>query len=345
MNRTEFQIIFIMLGEECNFKCTYCMQGDHNECVTQPVLSNKLLSFLDNYKSKDKTYICFWGGEPLLYFQAIREIVERYKDKFMYETVSNGSLLTREIVDFFNKHHIRLNLSHDGKITERTRKVDVLKNKKIKSLYDDIKIRSINVTYSSISPSIESIIKSYPDNQMITINTMINTTDTDASRSYADFDYRKYESDIRYLLSSYEDYINGDSTKWREYNNVEHMIQSLKTYLHEGRKVNRCFDCGRGMKMLNVDCDGNLYMCHNSRVKIGDVTDKWEEVELNINNIISKSRAKCNSCAFNKVCGGNCMMLSGVGEAQKCKLSKMFYSIFIPWMLKMKDKIGGNNVE
>lgn len=338
MKNTKFQIIFIMLGNACNFKCTYCMQGDHRECVKQPILSDRLLSFLDRYELNKETYLCFWGGEPLLYFPAIRFLVERYKDKFRYETVSNGSLLTEEIVEFFNENRIRLNLSHDGQVTEMTRGKDVLKDKRIAALYQKINNRSVNVTYSSVSPPIEDIIKMYQDGQMVTINTMINTTDTEISRAYADFDIAKYTRDIRYLLSSYEAYLAGDKTKYREFSNVAHMINSLKIYLTEGRSVNRCYDCGRGLTMLNVDTDGVLYMCHNSRVKIGTVDDTWGTVKENIDAILSKSRKKCESCSFNKVCGGSCMLLSGVGEAQKCKLSKVFYSIFIPWVMKMQKE-------
>lgn len=340
MDHTQFQIIFIMLGNACNFQCTYCMQGEHKTCVQQPILSDKLLSFLDNYQSEEKTYLCFWGGEPLLYFPAIKEIVERYKNKFKYETVSNGSLLTQEIVDFLNKYDVRFCLSHDGKITKQTRGIDVLKNEKIKSLYEKINTRLVNITYSSVSPPLEQIINSYPLEQTISINTMINTTDTEISRKYAEFDMDKYKRDIEYLLLSYEDYMRGDHTKRREYENVYHMIHALSVYLKEGRQVNRCYDCGRGKKMLNVDTCGNLYMCHNSRIRIGTVEDSWSDVEKNIERVLSKSLEKCEKCEFNKVCGGSCMLLSGVGEEQKCRLSKMFYSIFIPWVMRMRNNGG-----
>lgn len=338
MLNTEFEIIFVMLGDACNFKCTYCMQGDHKLCVTQPVLSDKFLNYLDKYKSRKKTQLCFWGGEPLLYFPVIKKIINRYGDKFQYGTVSNGSLLTEKIVDFFNQYNVRYCLSHDGEITERTRGIDILQDKEIKALYEKINNRFINVTYSSVSPPIEQIIKSYPEEQIININTIINTTDTVISRKYAEFDTEKYKQDIEYLLFSYEKYINGDKTKKREYHNVQRMINSLDIYLKEGRSVNRCFDCGKGAKMLNVDTSGNLYMCHNSHVHIGTVEDKWENIQINIDNILSLSRQKCKKCSFNKVCGGSCMILNGTGEAQRCKLSKMFYSIFIPWIIKMKKK-------
>lgn len=345
MQKQSFEIIFIMLGDACNFECKYCMQGQHKEKVIQPVLSPKLLSYLDDYPNKQNTYLCFWGGEPLLYFPVIKQIVERYRSDFLYEMVSNGSLLTQEIVDFLNRHNVRFHLSHDGQVTEETRGIDVLKNERISDLFERIRERSVNVTFSSVTPALSEVFQYYPNDLFFTVNTMINTTDTDISRRYADFDAEKYKADIMYLLKSYEEYVRGDSTKWREYNNVCYLINSVKIFLREGMNRNRCYDCGRGKKMLNLDCEGNLFLCHNSKIKIGTVEDDYDVVAQKMDKLLAKSREKCGTCDFQKVCGGNCVLLCEEGRKQHCRTSKLFYSIFIPWMLKTAQNLGGERIE
>lgn len=334
------QAFFIMLGDACNFNCTYCLQGEHKAKIIQPKISQKLLGFLDKQEKINNIGLYFFGGEPLLYYPTIKKIVMKYKNKFRYEIISNGSLLSKEIVRFLNKYNIKLQLSHDGDISEITRKKDVLKDEKIKSLFDKIENRSVNITYTSITPAIQEVIASYKENHSVLFNIMSNTTDTEMSKMYANIDGEKYRKDLEYLLQSYEDYVDGDTSKQREYENVKQLLISMSIYMSEGNKTNRCYDCVRGMEMLNVDCKGNLYLCHNSNEKIGTVDEDIDIVKQRISNILYSKREKCRKCDIREVCGGNCILLTKEGEEQKCKLFKIFYSTVIPWIIKNKETRG-----
>ena len=334
----QFEIIFIMLGNACNFSCKYCLQGEHKECVVQPIFSEAMLAFLDDYSSEKDTMMSFWGGEPLLYFNSIKKIVERYGDKFQYEMVSNGSLLTEEIVEFLNQYKIGLHLSHDGAITEYTRNIDILKDARLKKLFEKVERKSVNITMTSESPSMEELFQYYPEDYLININTMINTTDTSISRKLADFNYEKYKSDMQYLFDSYEKYLCGDMSKYREADTVTRFMGSLQAFLNEGRVRNRCFACGHGKKMLNIDCNGDFYLCHNSNVRIGTVEEGYDVAGKTLDKILARHSAKCNDCEIKDVCAGNCFMLNGYGEKQSCELLKEYYGVFIPWLIEMKKK-------
>ena len=336
--QNQFDIIFIMLGNACNFSCKYCLQGEHKEKVVQPIFSEKALSFLDNYNSETKIMLSFWGGEPLLYFDSIKRIVERYKEKFFFEIVSNGSLLTEDIIDFLNKYEIKFHLSHDGKITEYTRNVDVLKNDRLKNLFEKIKNKSVNLTITSHSPSMKEMFEYYPSNYSININMMINTTDTPISRDFANFDCEKYKNDLQYLFNSYEEYLLGDANKHREAGTVLRFMGSLQAFIDEGRVRNRCFACGHGKKMLNMDANGNFYLCHNSCVKIGSVEEGYDIASEKLDKILEKHTAKCRECEIKDICAGDCFMLNGYGEKQGCELLKQYYRVFLPWLLEMKNK-------
>lgn len=334
------QAFFIMLGNACNFNCTYCLQGEHKAKIIQPEISQKLLDFLDKQDEINNIGLYFFGGEPLLYYPTIKKIVKKYKSKFRYEIISNGSLLSEKNIRFLNKYNIKLQLSHDGDISKTTRGKDVLKDKKIKSLFDKIKNRSVNVTYTSITPPIQEIIASYKEDHSVLFNIMSNTTDTEISKMYANIDGEKYRKDLEYLLQSYEDYVDGDISKRREYENVKQLLISMSIYMSEDNKTNRCYDCGRGMEMLNMDCQGNFYLCHNSNEKIGTVDEDIAIIKQRISNILYNRKEKCRKCDIRKICGGNCVLLTKGGEEQKCKLFKIFYNTVIPWIIKNKKARG-----
>lgn len=70
----------------------------------------------------------FLGGEPLLNFDLIRHTIEyvekkraQLKKKCGYNISTNGSLITPEILDFFNQYRFTVELSFDGLAQERAR--------------------------------------------------------------------------------------------------------------------------------------------------------------------------------------------------------------------------------
>ena len=66
-------------------------------------------------------YLNFYGGEPLLSFRLIRQVVSFLKDNAKkqnqtghYSLTTNGSLLTDEIIQFLAEHKFSVELSFDG---------------------------------------------------------------------------------------------------------------------------------------------------------------------------------------------------------------------------------------
>ena len=149
----DFSVIFITLGRDCNFNCKYCLQDNghfhQRKNIEKPKLSEKLLQFLDNY-SYEHTKVMLWGGEPLLYIDSIKELLERYKNKFDWGVITNGILLNKDIIKLFDKYKVTLTVSHDGEVTKKTRGIDVLKNEKIKNLLKNYKnFTGFSSVYSS----------------------------------------------------------------------------------------------------------------------------------------------------------------------------------------------------
>ena len=119
---------------DCNFRCKYCIYGEHypetrkwDSAVLDFDTAKKAVDYymagvLGKYRKNPNTYptIGFYGGEPLLRFPVIRQIVE-YIDReytvfpeILYTITTNGYLLTDEIGDFMTEHSFSIIVSLDG---------------------------------------------------------------------------------------------------------------------------------------------------------------------------------------------------------------------------------------
>ena len=144
------EISHLMIGvtEKCNMRCKYCVFGGHypNERIhgtdnmDRLTLKNSLTEFFRISKSENKI-INFYGGEPLINFEAIKYVVEYVnsidKSAMIFAT-TNGTLLSESVCDWFienkNVHfyismagipqvHDQLRVMYDGNPT-----FDIIKN-------------------------------------------------------------------------------------------------------------------------------------------------------------------------------------------------------------------------
>lgn len=102
--------VSVILGMACNFACVYCYEGSlKGAAAMDDAVAGQLVDVLvARFRSGDKKRLTldFYGGEPLLYVPRIRSLAGRLKPaiedlggSFGFTLVSNGSLLTREVVE------------------------------------------------------------------------------------------------------------------------------------------------------------------------------------------------------------------------------------------------------
>ncbi|GHV57105.1 hypothetical protein FACS189460_3090 [Deltaproteobacteria bacterium] len=116
----------LALGKDCNFNCQYCHQGparrrdfsQPQETLSSDQLTGEILRWAGPRALRG---VGFWGGEPLLYFDQIRELHRRLNphnapgQPGTFYIVTNGSLLGRgDIADWIINNQINLTLSWDG---------------------------------------------------------------------------------------------------------------------------------------------------------------------------------------------------------------------------------------
>ena len=105
----------IFLGNDCNFNCPYCLQPKGGR-QTRKLDMERITAFITG---KSITDIRFWGGEPLLYIDLIKEIVAGLEHRGIdvnMAMVTNGSLLNSDMVDFLNQKSIFTCLSYHAEM-------------------------------------------------------------------------------------------------------------------------------------------------------------------------------------------------------------------------------------
>lgn len=127
---THTEQLAIELIQNCNLNCTYCIYG---ELYKNPFkyasidlkTIKKIIDYLCNIWNQSKIgyheiRINYYGGEPLLKFKEIVSITNYIKSKkinnikFTFGLTTNGTLLNKEIVDFFVKNDFIIAISLDG---------------------------------------------------------------------------------------------------------------------------------------------------------------------------------------------------------------------------------------
>lgn len=120
---SEHLILTVAPTMQCNFACPYCYETPHSGQMEKDV-QDALVDFIrekiqEGARDIDLTW---YGGEPLLYpdiidrvSSAVATLAEAYQAKASFTMVTNGSLLTKDIVAMLEKNKIHsIQITLDG---------------------------------------------------------------------------------------------------------------------------------------------------------------------------------------------------------------------------------------
>lgn len=128
--RRNINTVFLMLGNSCNMNCAYCLQHPLVHKALTREVNPEIYDFLEEISQENPRplHLQFYGGEPLLYFGTIQEVVAAVKKRKLNMTfgiITNGRALTDEMVRFFNAWNFTVCVSWDGPHVKETRGYDV----------------------------------------------------------------------------------------------------------------------------------------------------------------------------------------------------------------------------
>jgi len=108
-----------VVTDECNYQCVYCPQVKEKNYLTNSAIK-KAIDFFSPFFA-DNGYVNFYGGEPLLAFNQIKQAISYLKQTeqkldrtFRYSISTNASLIDDDIMHFFDEHKFSIVLSFDG---------------------------------------------------------------------------------------------------------------------------------------------------------------------------------------------------------------------------------------
>ena len=128
---TEMSSITLNVTEDCNMRCKYCVYGGNYEMmrthskkymnfdIAKKAIDYYLLHSTDN-REELGINVGFYGGEPLLNFELIKDCVEYVNSRKIgsenvtYNMTTNGTILNDKIIDFLIANNFHLLVSLDG---------------------------------------------------------------------------------------------------------------------------------------------------------------------------------------------------------------------------------------
>ena len=115
------------VAHTCNLNCAYCFasQGKYHgeRAVMSFEVGKQALDFLiANSGSRRNLEVDFFGGEPLMNFQVVKDLVayarsieKEHHKNFRFTLTTNGLLIDEDVIDFANREMSNVVLSLDGR--------------------------------------------------------------------------------------------------------------------------------------------------------------------------------------------------------------------------------------
>lgn len=260
--------------DACNLKCKYCGYGDlygdydERENKKMPIeVAMKLLEYLYQHWSlpsssshKKKTYISFYGGEPLLNMEFIKKIVTRIEQwnlsqcDFIF-TMTTNAVLIDKYIDFLLKHNFRILVSLDGNEYNDGYRVDHFGKNSFSIVYKNMK----------------SIQKRYPVffEQNINFNAVLHD-----KNNYGDL-INFFQEEFAKLPSVSE--LNPCGIR------ADRMDEYLKMCNNKGLNLNQSFNSDALKQILFMDTPETALLCSYLHWHSGNVFKKYTDLLLDEN--------------------------------------------------------------
>ncbi len=314
------------VAHDCNLRCKYCFadtgEFQGHRCLMSAEVGRAAIDFvIKNSGSRKNIEIDYFGGEPLMNFDVVKEITEyaklRGKDSgknFRFTITTNGILLNDKIKEYINENMSNVVLSLDGR----------------KSTNDRMRVRlDGSGSYDAIVPKFIDIANSRNQD-----NYYVRGTFTAENLNFADD--VMHMADLGFLQTSVEPVVAPESESWALKDGHLDIIKAeyeklAKLYIDRRREgkpfnffhfmidldqgpciVKRLSGCGAGHEYVAVTPEGDIYPCHqfvgNTDFKMGSVlTGEFDE---NIKSKFEKSnvytKPDCEKCFAKFYCSGGC---------------------------------------
>lgn len=333
---TNVEQMTLQVTQQCNFRCTYCTyapkdfeyQRQHSSKRMTLETALKAVDFFAAHSVKrERVALGFYGGEPLLELNLIQKIVAYAEELFdgkdlIFPITTNGSLFTKDVVDFISKHNFNVLISLDGtpEIHNRSRKFaatgegtyeEIERNLRyVQENYPDLYARiSFNVVidprYSCVG--LHELFSHHP----LFVNANVNSTlisDESSMEHVTASDQYIYENSIylfKALMAKKDRYPQEKASKVAVGTvgaRSERLKKNMKISKGLPAKMSHGGPCIPGQRRVFVTVDGDLFPCERvsetSEVnRIGNIYEGFDiDKARTILNIAQLTPEECKNC-------------------------------------------------
>ena len=338
------------INQRCNMKCSYCYLGEKNGTVMPWVVAKNSVDFVfANAKihSDKKIIFDFIGGEPLLDFGLIKQIVKYVNEKnklylynIEYGVTTNGTLLTKEIAEWLASENFNLKISIDGKaeVTNmgRGNGTDVyskiMQNWENIILYKKIACKNVQVTNVITKENYKFYYDSFLHLiEQLKIKTIFTVLDISVNWSAFELECigRQIEKAYQYFIEK----IRMEPFYWHFITQVKDAIKVKK----------RFYSCGAGIVSSYVKVNGDIYACANAvqcKATLGNVHSGYDKQAISyLKNITEIDNKKCISCSIYELCSAKGCIYKSILE--NGNVNHPSYALC--WMQKFKFSFYNNH--
>lgn len=315
------------IAHDCNLKCKYCFaaEGDYKgeRKLMDAETGKKAIDFV--IKNSGKRYnieVDLFGGEPLMNFDTIKEIIDYAKEvekinnkNIRFTITTNATLLNDENIDYIDKNMGNVVLSIDGR----------------EKVNDNIRTRlDGSGTYKSILPKIKQMVDARQKGKQYYVRGTFTHENLDfyndvmalANEGFEEISIEPVvledghplalkEADLPLIFEQYDKL-------------TEEIIKRKKEghcfkFYHFAIDINggpciykRISGCGAGHEYVAITPEGDIYPCHqfvgSPEFKMGNVDDGIIDSKMSkiFKNGHIYNKPKCMDCWARFYCSGGC---------------------------------------
>lgn len=324
-SESKLKSLCLHISHDCNLRCKYCFAGTGDFGGDRMHMSletgKKAIDFLlEKSGTRKALEIDFFGGEPLMNFDVVKNLVE-YGDrcsakvgkKITFTLTTNGVALSDDVIAWLNDKRIATVLSLDGRkeINDSMRPfpngkgsydVIVPKFKKLIQGRNDENYY-LRGTFTKYNADFTTDVQAMLDEGFTKLSLEPVVAEKEAPYAFQDADIEKLKQEYEHLALFFEN---------------ERATRDL-TFFHFNIDIykgpclpKRLSGCGAGHEYFAVTPEGKLYPCHQFVGKEeylmgtldGDITNHHAVQEFKSANVYAKE--DCSSCWARFYCSGGC---------------------------------------
>jgi uncharacterized protein len=313
------------IAHDCQLRCKYCFAstGDFGK-------GRKLMSFetgkhaidflLENSGDRPNLELDFFGGEPLMNFRVVKQVVEyarsrekEYNKKFRFTITTNGLLLDDEKIDFINREMSNVVLSIDGR----------------KEVNDYFRVLPNGAgCYDTILPKYKQLVAGRGDKEYYVRGTFTKKNLDFSNDVFALYDAGFDQISIEPVVGDSDEYALTEKELPAVFKEYEVLAKRILDNEKTGKKFNffhfmldldqgpcaikRLRGCGCGNDYVAITPDGDIFPCHQfvgiDEYKMGNIDDGTfnYEMKADFSKAHVYSKPECRKCWAKFYCSGGC---------------------------------------